>query len=93
MATVTIHELRNHGDELVDRVVRGERITITRAGRPVVELRALRPALSAEVLLSRWSRLPAVDPVSLRADVDRLQAPACECAGRNSRARHPRHLD
>ena len=75
MARVTIRELRNHGGEVVDRAARGEQITITRAGRPVAELRPLRPPLSADALLSRWSRLPAVDPVSLRADVDRVLNP------------------
>jgi antitoxin (DNA-binding transcriptional repressor) of toxin-antitoxin stability system len=72
MANVTIRELRNHGGDVVDRAARGEQITITRSGRPVAELRALRPPLSAEALLSRWQRLPAVDPVALRADIDKL---------------------
>ena len=45
MADVTIRELRNEGGEVVDRAARGERITITRSGQPVAELRALaRPA-------------------------------------------------
>lgn len=72
MEKVTIRELRNHGGEVVDRAARGEQITITRSGRPVAELRPLRPPLSAEALLSRWSRLPTVDPLALRADVDQL---------------------
>jgi prevent-host-death family protein len=72
MSHVSIRDLRNHGGEIVDRVARGEQITITRSGRPVAELRPLRPALSAEALLSRWRRLPGVDPAALRADVDRL---------------------
>ena len=72
MASVSIRDLRNHGGEVVDRAARGEQITITRSGRPVAELRALRPPLSAEALLSRWSRLPAVDPLALRADIDRI---------------------
>jgi hypothetical protein len=38
-------------------------------------LRAIRPPLSAEALLSRWHRLPAADPAALRADVDRLLNP------------------
>jgi antitoxin (DNA-binding transcriptional repressor) of toxin-antitoxin stability system len=75
MANVTIRELRNHGGEVVDRAAGGERITITRAGRPVAELRALRPPLSAEALLSRWRNLPAVDSAALRADIDRLLDP------------------
>jgi antitoxin (DNA-binding transcriptional repressor) of toxin-antitoxin stability system len=72
MADVTIRELRNHGGDVVDRAARGEQITITRSGAPVAELRALRPPLSAEVLLSRWHRLPVVDPVGLREDIDRV---------------------
>jgi prevent-host-death family protein len=72
MAKVTIRELRNHGGDVVDRAARGERITITRAGRPVAELRTLRTPLSADALLGRWRRLPAVDPVALRGDVDEL---------------------
>jgi antitoxin (DNA-binding transcriptional repressor) of toxin-antitoxin stability system len=72
MANVTIRELRNHGGDVVDRAARGEQITITRSGRPVAELRALRPPLSAEALLRRWRRLPVVDPLALRADIDQL---------------------
>jgi antitoxin (DNA-binding transcriptional repressor) of toxin-antitoxin stability system len=75
MAKVSIRDLRNHGGEVVDRATRGEQITITRSGREVAELRAIRPPLSAEALLSRWHRLPAVDPADLRADVDRLLDP------------------
>jgi prevent-host-death family protein len=70
---VSIRELRNHGGHVVDRAAHGEQITITRAGRPVAELRAVSHApLSAETLLRRWSLLPQVDPVALRRDVDEL---------------------
>jgi len=72
MSSVTIRDLRNHGGEVVDRASRGERIMITRSGTPVAELRAVRPGLSAEVLLDRRRRLPEVDPTHLREDVDRL---------------------
>lgn len=72
MAHVSIRDLRNRGGEIVDRAARGEQITITSSGRPVAELRPVRPALSAEALLNRWRRLPDVDPAVLRADVDRL---------------------
>ena len=72
MANVSIRDLRNHGGEVVDRAARGEQITITRSGRAVAELRAVRPPLSAEALLSRWHRLPPVDPAVLRAGVDEL---------------------
>jgi prevent-host-death family protein len=75
MARVTIRELRNQGGDVVDRAASGEQITITRSGRPVAELRPLRPLrapLSADSLLERWRRLPVVDPVALRDDVDEL---------------------
>ena len=72
MARVSIRDLRNHGGEVVDRAARGEQITITRSGHEVAELRALRPSLSADVLLRRRRRLPPVDPAALRADLDRL---------------------
>jgi prevent-host-death family protein len=73
MAEVTIRELRNHGGAVVDRVERGEHLTVTRAGRPVAELRPVQPTgLSREQLIDRWRRLPAVDPARLRADVDNI---------------------
>lgn len=73
MGEVSIRDLRNHGGDVVDRAARGEQITITRSGKAVAELRAISPrGLSAEALLSRWRRLPSVDPVVFRDDVDRL---------------------
>jgi len=75
MADVTIRELRNHGGDVVDRAARGEQITITRAGAPVAELRALRPPLSADALIDRWRRLPVIDPAALREDIDRVLDP------------------
>lgn len=71
MDSVTIRELRNHGGEVVGRVEAGESVTVTRDGRPVAELRPLRPrGVSAAALLERWRRVPAVDPDRLRRDVD-----------------------
>jgi prevent-host-death family protein len=68
---VTVRELRNQGGHVIDRVARGERVTITRDGRPVAELRPyIGSKLSAESLLARWKHLPRVDPVSLRNDLD-----------------------
>lgn len=73
MSQVSIRELRNHGGEVVDRVERGERITITRAGRAVAELRPLpRPKLTGLALAERWRHLPYVDPDQLRADIDEI---------------------
>jgi prevent-host-death family protein len=68
---ISIRELRNHGGEVVDRVTRGERMTVTRDGRPVALLVPLgRQPLSARVLIERWSQLPAMDPNALRRDID-----------------------
>jgi prevent-host-death family protein len=68
---VTVRDLRNHGGDVLDRVVHGETVTITRGGRPVAELRPLpSPGLSTRVLIERWSRLPAMDPTRLRQDLE-----------------------
>ena len=74
---MAIRDLRNHGGEILDRVAGGESMTVTRDGRAIAELRPLpRRPLSATLLLERWRRMPAVDPVRLKADVDSVQDPA-----------------
>lgn len=50
------YEAKTHLPELIERVRRGERITITRRGRPVAELRPV----------------AAADPDALRAALERL---------------------
>jgi len=76
MEEVTIRELRNHGGEVVDRVVAGERLTVTRAGHPVAELRPLPPRpLGAAALLRRWRRLRPLDRSRLQADLDAVVDP------------------
>ncbi|HEY4190515.1 MAG TPA: type II toxin-antitoxin system prevent-host-death family antitoxin [Candidatus Limnocylindrales bacterium] len=73
MAEVTIRDLRNHGGDVVDRVLAGEEITVTRDGRPVAVLVAApRRPVPIDALLARWRRLRAVDPVVLRDDIDEL---------------------
>lgn len=67
---MSIRELRNHGGEIVDRAAGGERITITRDGKPVAELSPVRPELTADVILEKFRRLPPIDPIAFRADVD-----------------------
>jgi len=57
---------------VLDRVQRGEQITITRDGEDVAELRPVRKALSAEVLIERRRNLPPMDPESLRRDIDEI---------------------
>lgn len=74
---VSIRDLRNHGGDVVDRVARGERVTVTRSGRPVAELRPIaKDPVPVAALLERWRRLPIVDPDRLRADIDELLDPA-----------------
>ena len=76
MDRVTIRDLRNKGGEVIDRVAAGRPVTITRDGRPVAELRPLRPrGLSSIVLLERWRRVPLVDGRALRRDIDRVIDP------------------
>jgi prevent-host-death family protein len=71
MSTVTIRELRNQGGKVVERVLAGETVTVTRAGTPVAELRPTRPCgLGRATLLQRWHRLPHVDTAAFRRDVD-----------------------
>ena len=72
MGSVSVRDLRNNGGRVLERVAKGESVTVTLDGRPVAELRPLPgPALSAATLLARWRRLPPVDPAALRADLDR----------------------
>lgn len=77
MSEISIRDLRNHGGEVIDRVEAGERLTVTRDGRPVAELRPLPArAIRASTLLKRWSRVPSIDPRRLRTDLDRLVDPS-----------------
>ena len=71
MERVTIRDLRNRGGDIVDRVAAGERLTVTRDGKPVAELRPIPSGpLSAAVLIELWRRLPDVDARAMRDDID-----------------------
>jgi prevent-host-death family protein len=73
MSEITVRELRNRGGAVLDRVARGEALTVTRDGQPIAELRPLaRRPLPAATLVERWRRLPVIDPAKLRADLDQL---------------------
>jgi prevent-host-death family protein len=73
MSEITVRELRNRGGDVLDRVARGEALTITRDGQPIAELRPLaRRPLPAAVLVERWRRLPVIDPAKLRAELDHV---------------------
>ena len=72
----TVRDLRNHGGDVLDRVAAGERVVVTRDGRPVAELTAIRSAhLGGTALLARWRHLPRVDAAGLRRDLDDLLDP------------------
>ena len=71
MASVTMRDLRNHGREVIDRVMSGERLTVTRLGRPVAELRPMpKPGPDAAALLARWQHLPHVEGRAIQRDLD-----------------------
>jgi antitoxin (DNA-binding transcriptional repressor) of toxin-antitoxin stability system len=59
------------------RVERGERVIVTRDGRAVAELRPLpRRSVGPVELIARRKRLPAVDPDTLRRDIDDVLNPS-----------------
>jgi prevent-host-death family protein len=71
VADATVRDLRNKGGEVLARVMAGERVTVTRDGTPVAELRPLPGTrLSAHALVERFRRLPPLDPDRFREDVD-----------------------
>jgi prevent-host-death family protein len=64
-------ELHDHPGAVVDRAAAGEHITITRRGKPVVELvPARRRKLTAQEFIERSRHLPPLDVEEFRADVD-----------------------
>jgi prevent-host-death family protein len=74
---VSIRDLRNHGGDIVDRAGAGERIVITRSGRPVAELVPLRQGRpTPEQLIERWKHLPPLDPQQLRDELDSIIDPS-----------------
>lgn len=73
MSEVTIRELRNHGGEVLQRVARGEALTVTRDGEAIAELRPLRRRpLPAAMVVERWRALPTIDGARLKADLDKV---------------------
>jgi prevent-host-death family protein len=71
MGEATVRDLRNQGGRVLDRVLAGERVTITRDGRPVALLEpTARGRVGAEALIRRFQNLPEVDAQRLREDVD-----------------------
>jgi prevent-host-death family protein len=72
---VTVRELRNQGGQVLDRVLAGEQITITRDGQPVAELSPLSIPTNLATLKKRAAKLKAIDPTSLRNDLDEIVDP------------------
>jgi prevent-host-death family protein len=73
MDSVSVRDLRNHGGDVLDRVQRGESLTVTRDGAPVAVLRPVRRLdLPTAELVRRRRSLPQMDPDALRRDLDRL---------------------
>lgn len=68
---VDVRDLRNRGGQVLDRVVRGETLTVTKDGTHVAELRPVsRRSLPAAELIARARRAPKVDADLLRHDID-----------------------
>ena len=73
MSNVTVGDLRNDSGRILQRVIEGESLTVTMDGRPIAELRPLPgTALPAATLLRQWRRLPPLDVMALRADLNRV---------------------
>ena len=71
-----MRDQRHHGGKVVERVVAGESLVVTRSGEPVAELVPIRtPGFPAEELLRRWKSLPPIDASSFRDDVDAVLDP------------------
>ena len=67
---VSSSDLRNNGGEILDTVMRGESMTVTRHGRAIAELRPLRgPGVRVETLQKAFKHCPRVSHDQLRADV------------------------
>jgi prevent-host-death family protein len=63
VTTVNVHEAKTHLSRLLERVRRGERIVIAKAGRPIAVLSPIADA-------SRLSRQPGNEPIVIGDDFD-----------------------
>ena len=76
MTEVSVRDLRNHGGDVLDSVMRGESVTVTRQGKPVAELRPVAGGgTPATVLVERWHTIPVIDLADLRTDLDNIPDP------------------
>lgn len=73
MKEITVRELRNNGSAVINRVLSGESLMVTRDGDEVAELHPVHKQLThMSVLRKKWQGLPSLDPVALRADIDSI---------------------
>jgi len=76
MTEVSVRDLRNHGGDVLDSVMRGESVTVTRQGKPVAELRPIaEEGTPATLLAQRWHTIPVLDLSAFRADLDGVLDP------------------
>lgn len=66
---MSIRDLRNEGGQILDSVMRGATVTVTRQGRPIAELRPLRQGTDTARLLEQWRGTPTFSLERLRADL------------------------
>lgn len=66
---MSIRDLRNQGGEILDSVMRGASVTVTRQGRPIAELRPLVQGTSTAELLEHWRGTPTFSFAGLRTDL------------------------
>lgn len=56
---------------MIDQVLAGERLVVTRDGQAVAELCPTpRQPVESSALLQRWKKLPVIDGCALRDDID-----------------------
>ena len=71
MGNVSVRDLLEHGGDVLDRVQRGEFLTVTRDDAPVAEIHPLRRAAKHSAELVRGRRLlPPMELDDLRRDLD-----------------------
>ena len=68
-----MRDLRNNGGEVLDAVMRGEGMTVTRQGRAIAELRPLRgPGVRIETLERAFRGCPTFEYSALIADLGEI---------------------
>lgn len=73
MDTIPVRSLRNESAEVLDRVGRGESLTVTKDGAPVAVLGPVpRVPLGPHALVERFRALPPVDGKAMRNEIDGL---------------------